>query len=122
MLTTYTCLKKPLQIHKGFHAPMQQLNMTICRSAPTSLGGTNIILSKMMLLQLKVTSVMTTYDDNRKILTDVDAKVLEAGASPAVAGVGHREPVLLALLLAGKVGQLVEQVVRGRVPLLRPPH
>ena len=51
-------------------------------------------------------------DDNREILTNVDAKVLEAGASPAVAGVGHREPVLLALLLAGEVGQLVEQVVR----------
>ena len=61
-------------------------------------------------------------DDNREILADVDAKVLEAGASTAVAGMGHREPVLLALLLAGEVGQLVEQVVRGGVPLLGPPH
>ena len=51
-------------------------------------------------------------DDNREILTNVDAKVLEAGARAAVARVGHREPLLLALLLAGEVGQLVQQVVR----------
>ena len=34
----------------------------------------------------------------------------------------HREPVRLALLLAGEVGQLVEQVVRRRVSLLGPLH
>ena len=32
---------------------------------------------------------MTADDDNREILADVDAEVLEAGASTAVAGVGH---------------------------------
>ena len=34
----------------------------------------------------------------------------------------HREPVRLALFLGGEVGQLVEQVVRRGVSLLRPPH
>ena len=61
-------------------------------------------------------------DDNREILSDVDAKVLETGAGAAVASVGDGEAVGLALLLAGEVGQVVEQVVGRRVSLLRPPH
>ena len=63
-----------------------------------------------------------TADDNREILSDVDAKVLETGAGAAVASVGDGEAVGLALLLAGEVGEVVEQVVRRRVFLLRPPH
>jgi len=58
----------------------------------------------------------------REILTDVDTKILETGACTTVSSVGHREPVRLALLLAGEVGQLVEQVVRRRVSLLGPLH
>ena len=50
-------------------------------------------------------------DDNREILSDVDAKVLETGAGAAVASVGDGEAVGIALLLAGEVGQVVEQVV-----------